>query len=156
MVDRPQLEHRALEPVAQCLIRHLLVPDVYLDVQVDPDRRLDLVLIDRAGSGDVHLVEVRATPANALDIAASLLVAPGQYRWLAVHATEPEISTLRREMHAFLPAKGAGRVGLVRIVTMANNDIGANIVWKAERFHSGSRAPFVQSLQTRQPDIHFA
>src|SRR6266702_1807599 len=55
-----RLEHRGREAVAECLIRDLMVPHIYFDVEwPDSQLHVDVLAIDRAGSGDVHVVEIK-------------------------------------------------------------------------------------------------
>ena len=53
-----RLEHRGREAVADCLIRDLMVPNIYFDANW-PNAQLqaDVLAIDRAGTGDVHVVQ---------------------------------------------------------------------------------------------------
>lgn len=135
---RNRLEIRAQEGVARCLIRRLMVPRVYFEVEW-PEAgkdRYDVLVIDRDGVGDPHLVEIREKAADALSLAPRLLAAPAPYRWLAfLRGTEDEasMSALLSQEPLYLKDT-AGRVGIIEIVHMAGDTFGANVRLAAERF----------------------
>jgi len=157
-MDRDQLEQRARAPVAQCLIRQLLVPKLYFGAPwPGGDQRVDLLAVDRAGVGDVHIVEVKFEAARALQAIPQLLAVPAQYRWIAFfHETvnntvEPELMSRR----ALYPQSGMGRVGVIEVVRMAGDDLGANVLVRPERFPGSSRPEVSRLLETVPPDIQF-
>lgn len=135
---RDQLELRAKEPVARCLIRRLVVPRIYFDAPwpKDDSSRFDILAIDRDGNGDAHVVQIRKAAADALAEAPALLAVGAPFRWIAfLHGTEDEKTALALVAKDALYAKGsAGRVGVIEIVTMTGGDLGANVVVTAERF----------------------
>ena len=138
MPDR--IELRARNPVASCLIRQLVVPRIYFDVSWPgmPDLRTDVLALDRDGRGDAHLVEIRRAAADALAMVPSLLQAEAPFRWIAfLRGTEDEASTQAlASQEALFPVDSPGRIGVIEIVEMAGNDLGANVRVKAERFPS--------------------
>lgn len=132
------LELRAREPVARCLIRQLIVPRVYYEADWPgmTDGRVDVLAIDRDGMGDTHLVQIRKGAAAALDLVPGLLRARAPFRWIAfLRGSEDEVSAPALVSQEILYAPDtAGRVGVIEIVQMAGNDLGANVRIKAERF----------------------
>lgn len=140
---------RAREPVARCLMRGLLVPKVYFEARWPSDAsRADVVLIDRAGVGDVHVVAVKATLRSAFAAVGRVLAVPAQYRWIAVPRTRSLLNAAQQNIDALLPESGAGRVGLIEIVE-TNNDLGANIMIQSERF-PGSNYELVDDFVARE------
>ncbi len=135
---RDRIELRAQNPVAHCLIRQLIVPRIYFDADWPgmPGVRADVLAIDRDGHGDVHLVEIRRNAADALAMAPLLLQARVPFRWVAfLRGTEDEASTAAlTSQETLYPVETAGRVGVIEIVPMAGDDLGANVRIKAERF----------------------
>jgi hypothetical protein len=135
---RDQLELRAKEPVARCLMRRLVVPRIYWDAPwpKDHSQRYDVLAIDRDGNGDAHLVQIRRAAADALAQAPALLAVGAPFRWIAfLHGTEDEKTAFALVSKEPLYAKGSpGRVGVIEIVEMAGDDLGANVVVAAERF----------------------
>ncbi len=136
---RDQLELRApREAVAPCLIRRLVVPRIYVDAQWPDDSgaTYDLVAIDRDGGGDAHLVQIRRVASEALAQVPMLLGADAPYRWVAfLKGTEDGAAALSLLNQDALYTRGkAGRVGVIEIVEMASNQLGANVLVTAERF----------------------
>lgn len=135
---RNRLEIRAREGVARCLLRRLMVPRVYFEVEW-PEAgkdRYDVLVIDRDGMGDPHLVEIREKASDALALAPRLLEAQAPYRWLAfLRGTEDEatLSALLSQEPLF-PKETAGRIGILEIVPAAGDTLGANVRLAAERF----------------------
>jgi hypothetical protein len=162
MVARINLrEERWLQPIAQCLIRQLLVPHIYFHPRL-PDSKLrpDIVAVDRAGNGDLHAVEIK----NSLDAALrggveQIMHIPAHYRWVAYPAFGPasQAATLALiSMKPFYPKKGAGRIGLIEVVLMADDNFGANVKVKAERFlWRDSENLVLKSMTQSKPDISF-
>jgi hypothetical protein len=124
--------------VARCLIRQLIVPRIYYEADWPgmADERVDVLAIDRAGLGDAHLVDIRKGAAAALALVPGLLRARAPFRWIAfLPVREDEASALALISQEILYAPDmAGRVGVIEIVQMAGNDLGANVRIKAERF----------------------
>jgi hypothetical protein len=135
---RDRIELRAQNPVAQCLIRQLIVPRVYYEADWPgfAGGRVDVLAIDRDGVGDVHLVEIRRSAADALAQIPRLLSARAPFRWIAfLRGTEDEATVRALSSQEILyPADTAGRVGVIEVIEMAGSDLGANVRVKAERF----------------------
>lgn len=156
---RDQLELRALDPVGRCLIRRLTVPRVYYDAEWPglPEGRVDLLAIDRDGVGDAHLVEIRHTLSVALACTRRLLAARAPYRWIAFfRGTEDRVSedVLLSEESLYVPGQ-AGRIGVIEVVTMAGNELGANVKRSAERFATPAYDIATAYSNTHQAQIQF-
>lgn len=146
-----QLEHRAREPVASCLIRRLIVPRIYFEADW-PGGRVDVLAIDRDGVGDAHVVELRRNAADALIAIPRLLALKAPFRWIAYFMDTPGADKLSAEPSAVLyPPEGAGRIGCIEVVEMQGGDLGANIRIKAERFPEA-----VYDIATRFSGSHTA
>jgi hypothetical protein len=135
---RDRLELRALDPVARCLIRRLIVPRIYFEADWPADEpvHVDVLAIDRDGVGDAHLVEVRRNAADALARARLLLDASAPFRWVAFLAgTEDAESARALASHEPLcnPAR-PGRVGVIELAEMPGGDLEAKVRVTAERF----------------------
>lgn len=135
---RKRIELRARDAVARLLIRRLMVPRIYFEADWPglSDARIDVLALDRDGVGDAHLVEIRSTAKEALVAAPRLLEAKAPYRWIAFpQGTEDEQSMLALVSQEPLYRDGqAGRIGVIEIVTMTADDLGANVRLAAERF----------------------
>lgn len=138
MSNGERLELRAKEPVAQCLIRRLTVPRVYFDAEWPGYQQgeVDLLVIDRDGVGDAHLVEIKHTAESALACVPQLLSASAPFRWIAyLRGTEDADTSLAlQSKNQLYAAHSPGRVGVIQIVEMTSGDLGANVTVSAERF----------------------
>jgi hypothetical protein len=132
------IELRAREPVASCLIRKLIVPRIYFEAEwpLGSGATVDVLAIDRDGSGDAHIAVVRERAGDALATVPDLLGQPGPFRWIAfMRGTEDEAAGQALVAQEVLYARGtAGRVGVIEVVTMEGGTLGANIRISAERF----------------------
>ncbi|MFH1562792.1 MAG: hypothetical protein ABIF11_05175 [Nitrospirota bacterium] len=160
----PVREERCYEPVARCLIRTLIVPNIYFEQTwpMSDHSQIDIVAVDRAGTGDVHVVKVCETLNEAITKGIETIgKVPAHYRWVAFqgegflpHDEDAEFKLLSEE--PLLPESGMGRIGVIEIVRMVKNDLGANIKLKAERFRvkdiSGLIKDFVEHAEA---DIEF-
>lgn len=163
----PVVDERCLEPVAQCLIRALMLPKVYFERVWPPpsgrrSARVDVVAIDRDGTGDVHVVEVGQSLRDALsDGVKAIRDVPAQYRWVAYQGEgllppddEAELAMLSEK--PLLPEAGMGRIGVIEVVYMSSGDLGARIRLKAERYQPGDIDADIQAfLRQEKPDIEF-
>ncbi len=135
---RDRIELRAINPIAQCLIRQLVVPRIYFDAEWPglPGERASVLAIDRDGRGDAHIVALRRDAAAALAMVPRLLEARAPFRWIAfLRGTEDDAVTAALASQEILyPPATAGRVGVIEVVEMVGNDLGANVRIKAERF----------------------
>jgi hypothetical protein len=135
---RDRLELRALDPVARCLIRRLMVPRIYFEAQWPADRpvHVDVLAIDSDGVGDAHLVEVRRTAANALARVPFLLDASAPFRWVAFLAGTEDVESLRAlaSQEILSDLARPGRIGVIEVVELPGGDLGANVRITAERF----------------------
>jgi hypothetical protein len=135
---RDRLELRAMDPIARCLIRRLTVPRIYFEAAWPGalGGRVDLLAIDRDGVGDAHVVGVKRFAADALATIPALLVAPAPFRWVAfLRGSENEAAAgaLASQETLFVEGK-PGRIGVIEVVEMAGDEIGANVRIAAERF----------------------
>ena len=137
MNNSDRLELRAKDPVAQCLIRRLVVPRVYFDADWPGFEHgaVDLLVIDRDGVGDAHLVEIRHSAKAALAHVPSLLNAAGPFRWIAFFkgTMDDEANLALASKDLLYPENSPGRVGIIEIVENGE-DLGANVIVSAERF----------------------
>ena len=134
---RDRLELRALDPVARCLIRRLIVPRIYFEAEwpADGPVHVDVLAIDRDGVGDAHLVEVRRNASDALARAAFLLGASAPFRWVAFLAATEDAESARAlaSQEPLMDPARPGRVGVIELVEKGE-ELGASVRIAAERF----------------------
>ncbi len=148
------LEDQAKEPVARCLIQDLMLPTIYFDAEWPvPGQHVDVLAIDRAGVGDVHVVEIRDKTADAFDAVAGLLKTPAHYRWIAyfAHTIKKTDRARLTAMPILSPPEGMGRVGVIEIVRMVDGEFGASIKVRAQRFW-GSYYRMADEFTSRHPE----
>ena len=133
---------RYYEPIASCLIRALIVPKIYFKKHWHGSDHSDIIAVDHAGTGDIHVVKICNTLDEALNEGVKALFnIPSHYRWiayqgegLAPYSDTAELKLISQE--TLFPSSGMGRVGVIEIVLMSGNNIGANIKVKSERFET--------------------
>ena len=119
-----QVSHdRCLEPVAKCLVQHLMVPKIYFERTWAKTNRPDVIAVDRAGTGDIHVVEVKQMLKEALEFAGKVMLIPAHYKWVAYQGEglrEPDVKSVRELMsqRPLLPGAGMGRVGVIEVIQM--------------------------------------
>jgi hypothetical protein len=156
----PKVEHdeqRAKEPISNCLIRYLMVPEIYWDAQwPDPHTRVDVLAIDRAGAGAVHVVEMKRSRSEALRSIPQIMAIPAQYRWVAFFGAS-DLEALRADMkiERLFPENGPGRIGVIVVIRLPNGDLDAKMVVRAERFSGSLRENVKQFTSSHAPDISF-
>ncbi len=154
-----RLEHRGREAVADCLIRDLTVPNIYFDAEwPNSPLQADVLAIDRAGTGDVHLVEIKKPVFNLPKAIEQVMNFPAQFRWLAyLHLGTTSTSTRFGKLAppTLYPTQGMGRVGLIEIVRMEGDEVGANIRFRAERFPGNLTDAVDRFVATHKPDVEF-
>lgn len=151
-----QLSDRMLEPVAQALMHRLMVPKVYFHASWPRDQKnvVDMVLVDRSGTGDVHLVQVKGSARSALAAGNMnrLIELPANYLWLAFPKPRRPIDYASQALY---PEDGAGRIGIIEVVQMEGDTLRANIAWPAERFHERLQDEAAAFVRSHRPDISF-
>ena len=142
---------RAQNAVQSFLIRSLLIPKVYLNVDWY-GQSMDVLAIDRAGTGDIH--GVRLVPwepgkrdnngySSFLGKAASNAIQefsdlPIHFRYLAIvciEANKQQWIPSREIEDQSLAPDGVGRVGFL-YVNVAEKDPNVKVLLKPERFRS--------------------
>ncbi len=157
---RNQLELRALDPVGRLLIRRLIVPRIYYEAQWPgfAGGKIDLLAVDRDGTGDAHLVEIKHDARDALALAAPLVDAVAPYRWVAFfRGTEDAASIEALVSHDPLYRKGSpGQVGVIEVFAMEGGELGAVVRMAAERFPTPAYEMAQEFARTHEAQIRFA
>lgn len=162
--NAPVREERCYEPIARCLIRALIVPKIYFERiwPLSGHSRIDIIAVDRAGTGDIHVVEVCKTLNEALTKGVTIIRdVPAHYHWVAFqgegllpHDGDAELKLLSEE--PLLPESGMGRIGVIEVIRMASNDLGANFKVKGERFRTEEISMLIEEFVNHEKaDIEF-
>ena len=154
-----QQRGRAVNAVAEALRKKLLVPNIYLETHSHP-LAVDVLAVDRAGSGDLHAVQVKlendfrmergkkpADPKalNELneawwvhfrktigEIRRRLMSLPAHYRYLAIE--KGSWDSVMGEIGDLYSPDGIGRIGIISITDQGEDPPSAEIVIAPERF----------------------
>lgn len=154
-----QKEGRAVNAVAELLRKTLSVPNIYLEPHTSK-LAVDVLAVDRAGSGDLHGVEIELgndlakkrseNPANTRaliqqiqgrrllkrrldEIHKQLMSLPTHYKYLAVPQSSCELVLTEMGRILYSP-DGIGRIGIISITDQGEELPSAEIVIIPERF----------------------
>lgn len=145
---------RAKNAIQEYLIRKLLIPKIYLDADWD-GVHVDVLAIDRAGVGDVHLVRVLpgrphlvprqddeltvfAQDETTVGFLEDLKAVPGHFRYvvgLARGLGSAEFHVASALLRKTFAPDGVGRVGIL-LVDLQQDEAAVKTVLKPERFRS--------------------
>lgn len=145
-ISDKQRKGRAVNAVAELLQRRLLVPKIFLESKglifsgglPANLRTIDVLAIDRAGSGDIYIVEFKLCNADistsgailSRSIKTLLNTVPAHFKYLAVDS-----GTFNFVSQQQLFAKdGIGRIGIIEIIENPSAPPEARIAIQAERF----------------------
>lgn len=161
-MSKHKLQARSLEPISRVLIRQLLVPHIYFEPTL-ANFAFDLLALDRAGTGEAHGLRLYEDLSEAISSGASeMFSAPAHYRWIAylgegLGPRDEHSEILLRSQEPLFPVEGMGRIGVIEVVAMTNNDLGANIRVKAERFKTRPELwELLETFKSQKPDIQFS
>jgi hypothetical protein len=149
-----QQKGRAVNAIAEMLRKRLSVPNIYLEPR-SPSIAADVLAVDRAGSGDLHAVQIKLRVGEDFKMPEDLnqmmgawmkliretmknthghlMALPAHYRYLAVR--HDSLSLLVGEIGSHLyPPDGIGRVGIIAITDRGEESPVAEISIAPERF----------------------
>src|ERR1700679_2106144 len=116
-----RIHGRAVNAVAELLCRHLSVPEIYLEPRILGIASTDVLAVDRAGSGDLHAVEVKAiteflSRSQLKSLLTQVKSIPFHFKYLALPSYASNLSDphLRfAEYPELFDESGLGRVGII-------------------------------------------
>lgn len=143
---------RAKNALQEFLIRKLIFPKVYLDVDWNGER-VDVLAIDQEGSGDVHTIRMVPPQGRFIEDGAMVQIArivsdsikefkslPSHYRYVAVVSGDPDnrrFSPSDPILKASFADDGVGRVGVLYVDFTIEPPVEVKL--KAERFRSSKQ-----------------
>jgi hypothetical protein len=136
---------RGVNAVAELLRRHLSVPEIYLEPKISGVPAVDVLAVDKAGSGDFHIAEVKAIgellPRTELrKMLNRIKQLPFHYKYLALPSYAANLSEphLRfAEYPELFAESGIGRVGIIsfdRRILVASSEIDRSSATAIEKF----------------------
>jgi hypothetical protein len=149
---------RAMNAVAEYFRSKLSVPNIYFDPK-PATPQIDLLAVDRAGSGDLHGAEIKIPNnfASSLPTLQAYVVRlgtwPTHYRYLALPST-PQLVALLPRLKLF-SSDGIGRVG---ILLVSEPELGlprVELAVQPERYrvHATTMQKIDKFLARSRPDI---
>lgn len=147
-LSEKQRKGRAANAVADMLVRKLLVPKVYMapkglkiflkpNFQLNENPWIDVLAIDRAGSGDTHGVLIDLGLSRELDESSINRYLNFYIQKAAIHFKYIAVNTESVDFLSKLglfAEDGIGRVGIIEVIEKPSIPPLANIVIPAERF----------------------
>lgn len=128
-----QQHNRAVNASVQLMQQRLIVPKIFVNAQW-PNRnsRVDLLAVDRAGAGEIHVVQVFENISN--DGLSKLFDVPAHYKyvgrmWKGNYRLKPE---------SLYAKDGFGRVGVITFQESQGQDFRAILELRPERFNLSS------------------
>ena len=158
------LEHRAKDPISKLLIDYLDVPMIFFDAAWPANgKSVDILAIDRAGAGDVHVIQVVKNLQDGIKRLPRLLKVPGQFRWIAYpfETEDPEADLAeydRLDNAPLFASNDMGRVGVIQVRPSENQHgefLHGLIAVRAERFRGSYHEQVRRFLEKNRPDIEF-
>ena len=133
----PEQQHsRAKGAIAEFLFRQLIVPKVFFDAHW-PDRRsaVDVMAVDRSGTGEVHVVEVKVgtgalAPGNVDKTIVDLMRIPAHFKYLGLF----ENQNYRPAPSVLYAPDGMGRIGVILVKESVSGDLSCQLDVRPERF----------------------
>ena len=126
-----QLEASAKDAVALWLARNLLVPKVFFDAHWPAaNPTVDVLAIDRAGTGDIHVASVKVGIAGVQDKIAQTMRVPAHYKYVAIVKPRP----YRPQSKMLYSPDGMGRIGILFLEEGPQNRLILTEAVPAERF----------------------
>jgi len=152
VLNPEQQESRAKGAVAEFLFRQLIVPKVFFNAHW-PDRRsqIDVMAVDRSGTGEVHVVEVKVgtsalAPPNLERAMATLMRIPAHFKYLALFGNQ----NYRPAQRTLYAADGMGRVGVILVKENIAGDLGCEYYVRPERFRFPADYGLVDKFTSKQ------
>jgi hypothetical protein len=153
-ISKEQQLGRAKNAVLEFLESRITVPKIYLDATWD-GQQIDVLAIDREGAGDVHAVLLfnceeggEAGPVDFLSedrdehrLIKNFTHVPANFKYIgAVGNGSRSLNTPLRfvgknDEEAFAP-DGIGRIGLISVDLIGEDDVRVNVAVKPERFRA--------------------
>jgi len=134
-LNEQQLHSRVKNAVAQYLFRALIVPKIFFDARW-PSRKseVDVVGVDRAGAGEIHIVEVKVGSRGWDDALRSLMGIPAHFKYLALFSN----GSYRPSDSLLYAPDGMGRIGLIQVREDGLDNLSVEFLVRPERFRLDS------------------
>jgi len=127
-----QIEGRLRNAAVDFLQQRLIVPKIFLEAAWPTYNRVDVLAVDRAGAGDIHVVEVNSTINSIYEAVARLLPLPAHYKYVVTIETVNLHPIDESRLYAI---DGMGRVGIIVVAERpADKSLQSRLAIAPERF----------------------
>lgn len=149
---------RSTNAVAELFRSKLSVPSIYFNPKL-ANPRIDLLAVDRAGSGDLHGVEIKI-PNNFISSLPNLRAYitqlkewPAHFRYLALPKT-PAVENMLPKLQLF-SSDGFGRIGILLVTEPASGLPQVELAIQPERYRvpASAMGKVDRFLANARPDI---
>jgi hypothetical protein len=130
-----QQHSRVENAVAHFLSGVLIVPKIFFEARW-PSRqnRVDVLAVDRAGAGEVHIVEVKVGNGDITEALRAMLEIPAHFKYLALFQNGRKVPH-EKGLYA---GNGMGRVGIIRVREDQTSNLQVEFLIRPERFRLDS------------------
>jgi|HubBroStandDraft_6_1064221.scaffolds.fasta_scaffold122095_2 hypothetical protein len=131
VLSEGQQHSRVKNAVAHFLFSELIVPKIFFEAQW-PSRksRVDVLAVDRAGAGEIHIAEVRVGSGDLADAIRRIAAIPAHFKYLALFGN----SSFYPSDKALYAPDGMGRVGVIQVRENRADELRAEFIVRPERF----------------------
>jgi hypothetical protein len=130
-----QQRSRVKNAVARFLFSTLIVPKIFFDAPWPSKKsEIDVLAVDRAGAGEIHIVEVKIGSGNLGESLRMVANVPAHFKYLALFDNNSYIPT---EEGLYAP-DGMGRIGLIQVRENGTSDLNTEFRIRPERFRLDS------------------
>lgn len=119
-LNNKRVQGRMSNVVADMLRKQLYVPNIFLDPKIPGQPSVDVLAVDRAGSGDTHAVEIKIfsifpTRSQMRSLLAPLKALPFHFKYLALPGFAPDLSDSKKfaDYTELFDESGIGRIGII-------------------------------------------
>jgi hypothetical protein len=131
VLNHEQQHARVKNAVARFLFGALIVPKIFFDARW-PSRKseVDVLAVDRAGAGEIHIVEVKVGSSDLRDAVRSITAIPAHFKYLALFGN----GSYHPSDRSLYAPDGMGRVGVIQVRENRADDLSAEFIVRPERF----------------------
>lgn len=119
-LNSKKVHGRMANVMADLLRKQLYVPNVFLNPKISGVPQVDVLAVDRAGSGDLHAVEIKIvfifpTRSQLRTLLKPLKALPFHYKYLALPGFSTDLSDSKKfaDYSELFDESGIGRVGII-------------------------------------------
>lgn len=135
VLSEEQQHARVQNAVANFLFGTLIVPKIFFNARWPSRKReVDVLAVDRAGAGEIHVVEVKVGSANLAQSVGSLMEIPAHFKYLALFGS----GAYRPTERALYAPDGMGRIGIIQVHKTQQGDLAVGLSVRPERFRLDS------------------